>query len=399
MTSKNEQIIPINDIKKFITEIERIQTLAKDLLNKNPNKYPTYQGKFSYDWYFRGQAKSHIDESEADQTVNLINLLKTLKPSIYRKNLVQYEHQFYKDAILSNPDEFRNDKSAFEKLVRMQHYDIPTRLLDITSNALMALYFACEDGYNDSPKDGFVFHFLIPKNDIKYYDSDTVSVLSNLAKMPCSDDFSIELDNFSTLKNLTEFRKILKDILEKTQYKSQTTKFNIAEERMRKISKEGLSIDGVYKIINFYRTDKNADKKPNKPLKNKLKKAIIRALNEEPSISQLVHEIREEKPYFESRINVDHFSKIICVKPLLTNRRLIRQDGAFLLFGMNVKKNNYPPLSDDWVPQIYKIEAASKQKILTSLASLGITKDKVYPELDKVGEYLKYKYSTKDKND
>jgi hypothetical protein len=106
-----------------------------------------------------------------------------LIPGIYRNNKIKDEDIIFKEMILRSPQDFLNEKSTLEKLVKMQHYNLPTRLLDITSNPLVALYFACLNFDNKKPKDGVVYVFKIPKLEIKYYDSDAVSLIANLAKL------------------------------------------------------------------------------------------------------------------------------------------------------------------------------------------------------------------------
>jgi hypothetical protein len=104
-----------------------------------------------------------------------------LQPSIFRKKEHRrVEKNILRELIAIQPKEFRDDKMVFEQLVRMQHYGLPTRLLDLTYNPLVALFFTC---WRDAGKDGAFLRFTLRKSAIKYFDSDTVSCVANLSNL------------------------------------------------------------------------------------------------------------------------------------------------------------------------------------------------------------------------
>ena len=101
-----------------------------------------------------------------------------LQPSISRKNSWLYnEREMYNELLINCPSDFEKCSNHLEKLVKMQHYGLPTRLLDITKNALVALYFSCASHpYNY----GEIILISATKDSIYYPQSDTASILASL---------------------------------------------------------------------------------------------------------------------------------------------------------------------------------------------------------------------------
>lgn len=147
--------------------------------------------------YFRGETNDYKENA--------------LKPSVYRDNFINYEEIIYREISRYNNIDFSEDQTTFDKLSRMQHYFAPTRLIDLSDDPLNALWFA----KSKAEIEPCVYLIKITKNEIKYYDSDTVTVLSNLAKIGVKDTSNKckkkiaknTCDAIKNQKNIKEFNK------------------------------------------------------------------------------------------------------------------------------------------------------------------------------------------------
>lgn len=122
---------------------------------------------------------------------NYDTLPRVLRPDL---KIARHENEAVRDIVSIHPQEFIHDQTMFDRLVRMQHFELPTRLLDTTTNPLVALWFASDESLDKdgNDRDGKVQALFFPDNRQAYYDSDKVSCLSNLANLTAAQREEIE---------------------------------------------------------------------------------------------------------------------------------------------------------------------------------------------------------------
>lgn len=320
----------------------------------------TLQGEESTTRFFRGHSDSNFQ----------------LTPSIYREAyLIENEDKIIKDAILNCPSSFPNNTTLFDKLVTLQHYGYKTRLLDITMNALVALFFAVND--NDGA-DGELIVFDIPTSEIKYDSSDRVAILSALSLRDKTFSISKYIETASAMGDVAIMQYIVKEHQNLEVDRAYEAINSLEEDPVSKVSKEVIK-QGIMNNI-----------------KDAREKGFKKSFNEQIDIVKIIHDIRNDKGNFDPIINYKDFNQVLCVRAKLDNQRIVRQQGSFLIFGMQeTSKLEQANINPKWIRQKIIVPKEYKSKILNSLKSFGISKQTLFPELESQSKDIIEQYKPK----
>lgn len=240
------------------------------------------------------------------------------------------------------------------------------------------MYFACCEL---SQKEGEIIIFDVPTDDIKHYESDTISVLSNVSK--CEE---VEINLFD-LNNEDEHFYDSLDLKDRT-------KSNLGEfcEHERSLSK---------KHTKAFNELAGALHEKRIQSKRHVSEKLLKKFNEIPYIKLLLHQIRFEKPHFRPIIDPYDISKVWVSQVKLNNPRIQNQAGAFFVMGLGCEQNGHeicltkrkaPEIPEKWIKERIRINPKSKANILKSLKTLGITKSFLFPEIDIYASELREKY-------
>ena len=71
-------------------------------------------------------------------------------------------------------------------------------------------------------------------------------------------------------------------------------------------------------------------------------------------LRQLLSFIQQDIPNFQAKINPFDLSRVLAVRPKLDNPRIIRQQGAFLIFGSNSNEEIYESIDDNEIIDCYR---------------------------------------------
>ena len=106
-----------------------------------------------------------------------------LSPSLIREGLAKVEGDMLLDFISRRPQELSGMTTVLDQWVLARHHGLKTRFLDVTKNPLVGLFFACDWNEKYNKDDACLHIFSVPGPLGKTFNSDTISVISNFARL------------------------------------------------------------------------------------------------------------------------------------------------------------------------------------------------------------------------
>ncbi len=259
-----------------------------------------------------------------------------IAPGIYRENEQHEENYYFNEISVRCPEAFRSFGNL-EKLTYMQHYGCPTRLLDITSNPLVALYFAC---LGDEKEDGSVYIFAVDREEVRYANSNHIQMLSKLAEF--------KKDEQERLRLLAYYH-----LFKKGKIRQQNDKTDVEISLVKRFPQDS---QGKYV---------------------------------DPLLERYYHAIKRNNGAFEREIVPFDLLRPQFVQPNKDNPRILKQDGAFIVSGLDADDRESDMKIRKYLVAEVAIAGKNKGELREQLERVGINQATLFPEVEKVADYLR----------
>jgi hypothetical protein len=302
-------IMMVDSLMSFINELEKLA----------PRLYRDEHERV----YYRGEAEDYHENK--------------LLPRIFRKDLVSGKRLFseqkeFRRALRQRPEEFNSSMSMLDILSKMQHSGIPTRLLDYTTNPLVALYFACQESCND----GYVYLMFGRHKS----NSDMANIIT-----PYDDPRIILITNFASLSD-DELRLYAKGINYQNQEPDSSIILHFEPNYFNTLDEEHNFDGNPDSFLSIFNAEEYM------AFQNIQLRLSSNSIKEYPLFTSL--------EIFPSEILLSRF-----VKPLYTNQNIQRQQGLFYLNGLN--ETGIKPDYTIMISSKYKMRILAELKLFAGI--------------------------------
>ena len=270
------------------------------------------------------------------------------EPGILRGERLREEDRWYRGMKTGFYDEL--DKLHYsDRLAMLQHYELPTRVLDVTFNPLVGLYMAVNTIYIPSDKKqkdyGEVIVYFDKYTDGEAYDSNSVLVLAALAKLKYEDKM--------LLRGVIE--ELSKGIEERVKNRAEkgdddNVERNVTREKIRTLVNFCVHLRADNSNHKYVFND-NEKKEADDVLEGNFKCpfeifAKVMSINNKvvaeekyrafaKAYIKLLGTVRRENPAFTNCIDIFILMKAYHVRVGMTNDRIRAQAGSFIICGLD----------------------------------------------------------------
>lgn len=291
------------------------------------------------------------------------------------------EKELINDFLTHRPDAF-SGLADFDILAKMQHYGLPTRLLDFSINPLVALYFACES--KNSKNGRILCHNTYLQNDAETF-------ISEICTAAIRKDFD---DNYSVEEYLCNEKLTLYKYLARAYLYGETTVVRPKYWNQRIANQAGVfmifpnNLVDRYKSILTHSEERGISTAIKEYGRGKIDEEIIKeALIKEPidyykKDSNCYLSDESFKKMYNSYRSEEHkegyWDK---VKKIFENR---------FMMACKLKPLTAEKIKDNFCSII--VDSKHKKRILRELSYVGIGVDYIYPELEYTAKEIKRRF-------